>query len=596
MHQEGLDEAQGPPPPGGHRRRRTEPASTPPVPAGRPAAACRRSVRPPADAVRARARRRRARPPQDQVRRAGLREDRGEGGASASSGASSSAVTCTAPICSSAITPSSMRSGRRPTGSSESRARTCRVGGRHEFVGWYNGHPDHPDREFDLNCERVVVVGNGNVAIDCARMLALSAEELRGPTRPTTRSRRFAPSRQGDRDPRPPRAGAGGVHQPRAAGAGRARARRRDRRPRGPGARRGSQAWLDSDEADKTSRENVRILREYAPREPAGKPKRIVLRFLTSPVELQGEERVERIVVERNRLEPRDDGRWRAADRRSRDARLRPRAALDRLQGHRDSGGALRRAPRHDPERRRAFIDGEHHVTGEYVTGWIRRGPSGVIGTNKKDGQEAASSLLEDAAAGLLNEPGNDGDIARLLAERGVEPVSWEGWERIDAHERAAGEPTGRPRVELRRVGRSARGRQGLRLTGGSGAAARGPQGRGGRLELVVAVEEPRSHGDGGRAGRPRASASAVQAGAQVVLDRLVAECGVSSSPGRPTHRAMAAGSAASSRPAPALNARRKAARANASPAPSRSAHTAARIGASVCGGHGSGQLTGPRP
>ena len=74
-------------------------------------------------------------------------------------------------------------------------------------------------------------------------------------------------------------------------------------------------------------------------------------------------------------------------------------------------------------------------MTGEYVTGWIRRGPSGVIGTNKKDGQEAASSLLEDAEAGLLNEPVTDGDIADLLAERGIEPISWEGWERIDTHE-----------------------------------------------------------------------------------------------------------------------------------------------------------------
>ena len=108
------------------------------------------------------------------------------------------------------------------------------------------------------------------------------------------------------------------------------------------------------------------------------------------------------------------------------------------------------------------MIDGEHHVTGEYVTGWIRRGPSGVIGTNKKDGQEAASSLLEDAEAGLLNEPPNDGDIADLLAERGVEPVGWEGWERIDAHEQALGAGT-RPRVKLTRyelLHGAARGKQ----------------------------------------------------------------------------------------------------------------------------------------
>jgi ferredoxin--NADP+ reductase len=73
-----------------------------------------------------------------------------------------------------------------------------------------------------------------------------------------------------------------------------------------------------------------------------------------------------------------------------------------------------------------------------------------VIGTNKKDGQEAASSLLADAGAGLLNQPVDDGDIALLLAERGVEPISWEGWERIDAHEQDLGAGL-RPRVKLTR-------------------------------------------------------------------------------------------------------------------------------------------------
>jgi ferredoxin--NADP+ reductase len=212
-----------------------------------------------------------------------------------------------------------------------------------------------------------------------------------------------------------------------------------------------SQAWLDSDQADKTSRENVRILREYAAREPAGKPKRIVLRFLTSPVELQGDERVERIVVERNRLEPRDDGSLAArgtGERETLDCGL-----VLRSIGYKGIG-----IPEVPFDERRGTIpnvagrvvDGEHHVTGEYVTGWIRRGPSGVIGTNKKDGQEAASSLLEDAEAGLLNQPDSDGDIVDLLVERGVEPISWEGWERIDAHEQNLGGGT-RPRVKLTR-------------------------------------------------------------------------------------------------------------------------------------------------
>ena len=198
-----------------------------------------------------------------------------------------------------------------------------------------------------------------------------------------------------------------------------------------------SQAWLDSDEADKTSRENVRILREYAAREPAGKPKRIVLRFLTSPVELQGDERVERIVVERNRLEPRDDGSLAARPTGERET-LECGLVLRSI-GYK--GIAIPEVPFDErrgtiPNVAGRVVDGEHHVTGEYVTGWIRRGPSGVIGTNKKDGQEAASSLLEDAEAGLLNEPVSDGDIADLLAERGIEPISWAGMG-ADRHARA---------------------------------------------------------------------------------------------------------------------------------------------------------------
>jgi ferredoxin--NADP+ reductase len=74
-----------------------------------------------------------------------------------------------------------------------------------------------------------------------------------------------------------------------------------------------------------------------------------------------------------------------------------------------------------------------------------------VIGTNKKDGQEAAGSVLADAEAGMLNAPPNDEDIAELLAERGVEPVDWDGWKRIDEHEVQAGTDSGRPRVKLSR-------------------------------------------------------------------------------------------------------------------------------------------------
>jgi ferredoxin/flavodoxin---NADP+ reductase len=320
------------------------------------------------------------------------------------------------------------------------------------FVGWYNGHPDYSDYVFDLDCERVVVVGNGNVAIDCARMLALSAEELRrtdtadhaidvlasDAVKEVVILGRRGPAQAAFTNPELLELGelelADVIVDPADVGLDEA-----------------SQAWLDSDEADKTSRENVRILREYAQREPAGKPKRIVLRFLTSPVELQGDGRVERIVVERNQLEPRDDGSLAARPTGERET-LECGLVLRSI-GY--MGMPIPEVPFDDrrgtiPNVAGRVVDGEHHVTGEYVTGWIRRGPSGVIGTNKKDGQEAANSLLADAEAGLLNEPTSDGDIAQLLDERGVEAVTWKGWERIDTHEQDLGAGI-RPRVKLTR-------------------------------------------------------------------------------------------------------------------------------------------------
>ena len=85
---------------------------------------------------------------------------------------------------------------------------------------------------------------------------------------------------------------------------------------------------------------------------------------------------------------------------------------------------------------------------GVYCAGWIKRGPTGVIGTNKKDATETVELLLEDARAARLPEP-SAASIDDLLAERGVEVVTYEGWERIDAVERSRGEEQGRPRVKL---------------------------------------------------------------------------------------------------------------------------------------------------
>ena len=97
----------------------------------------------------------------------------------------------------------------------------------------------------------------------------------------------------------------------------------------------------------------------------------------------------------------------------------------------------------------------QHAIPGEYVVGWIKRGPSGVIGTNKRDAQETVDHVLEDLDEGRLPEPGEErpGRVSRRwVGERQPDFVSYSGWELIDAAEKAAGEPQGRPRVKFTRV------------------------------------------------------------------------------------------------------------------------------------------------
>jgi ferredoxin--NADP+ reductase len=312
------------------------------------------------------------------------------------------------------------------------------------FVAWYNGHPDFEELEFDLSCERVVVVGNGNVALDIARMLALTRDELAATdvADPAIDAIASSPIREiivlGRRGPvqaswTPVELGELGeltgadvvVHP----------------------------AELELDPASEeelaaapgTVRRNVDLLRGYAAREPEGKPRTIELRFLTSPVQILGRERVEAIEVVRNELVG---------------GRAVPTGERETIQ----CGAVFRSIGYHGvplpgvPFEERAgtmpndcgrVLDaGGSPLPGVYCAGWIKRGPTGVIGTNKKDAMETVALLLEDAAAGLLSEPG-DGKLEELLAERGVEPVLYSGWEAIDLAERSAGEGYGRPRVKL---------------------------------------------------------------------------------------------------------------------------------------------------
>jgi ferredoxin--NADP+ reductase len=198
------------------------------------------------------------------------------------------------------------------------------------------------------------------------------------------------------------------------------------------------------------SRRNFELLSAYAARAPRAHLRRLILRFYTSPVALIGEQRVEAVEVVRNHLVAGEDGVLRAEPTGERE--LIPCGLVLRSVGYRGVG--IEGVP--FDERRgvianragRVVGDDGEPVTGLYCAGWIKRGPSGVIGTNKKDAAETVEALRQDAADGLLVRRRDD-DISELLAERNTEVVAYSGWEAIDAHERALGEPHGRPRIKL---------------------------------------------------------------------------------------------------------------------------------------------------
>jgi len=320
-----------------------------------------------------------------------------------------------------------------------------------EFVAWYNGHPDFQELEFDLSRERAVVIGNGNVALDVARMLALTGEELASTdtTEPAIEAILGAGIREilvvGRRGPvqaawTPVELGELGD----LAGADVAVD------PADLELDPASAAELEA--AAQTVKRNVDILRDYAGRSSSGRPRTIRLRFRSSPVAIVGEERVEGIELVANELVAGADGRISAVA--TGETELVPCGIVFRSVGYHgvpvpgvpfdERAGTIGNAAG------RVLGDDGAPVPGLYCTGWIKRGPTGVIGTNKKDGTETADSLLEDARAGSLPRRTEAQPLEALLAGRGVAPVLYAGWEAIDAAERAAGEPLGRPRVKLR--------------------------------------------------------------------------------------------------------------------------------------------------
>jgi ferredoxin/flavodoxin---NADP+ reductase len=324
-----------------------------------------------------------------------------------------------------------------------------------EFVAWYNGHPDYRGLEFDLSHERAVVIGNGNVAADVVRVLTRSTAELE-------RTDIADHALEALRDSRVEEVVVLGRRGPAQAAFTSSELRELgyidgvDLRIDHEDAELDplSQEWLD-EEGTFTARKNVELLREFAAR-PASSDarRRIVLRFLRSPLEIRGAGKVDAIDVGRNEIVRADDGT------------LRPRPVDDELETI-ECGLVLRSVgyravPLPDvPFDERSYVlpndrgrvrdqDGTP-LPGVYAVGWIKRGPTGILGTNKRDADETVDRLAEDLASGALKPrrlPARE-EIDALVKGRKPDVVTADGWRAIDARELQLGEDAQRPRVKL---------------------------------------------------------------------------------------------------------------------------------------------------
>jgi len=328
--------------------------------------------------------------------------------------------------------------------------------GASDFVGWYNASPDQRNLTFDFSGDNVVVVGNGNVAMDVARVLMLPPDELsatdigghalralsqnkvrqvtilgrRGPAQAAFTYRELKELADRDDidvvvDP------ADMVLDP--------------------------HSLHDTEQAPDRGRDQVLdLLRELSERPSRGHDRRIVFRFLVSPVEILGKDRVTGVEVVRNELYRGNNGelRARATDERE----VIPADVVFRAIGY--QGVALPGVPFDPitatiPNDRGRVIDpltGQARP-GEYVAGWIKRGPNGIIGTNKPDAQETVEMLVEDVRGQRLRREVLPAPVfERFLAERQGEVVSFDDWKYLDAREVEKGEELGRPRLKFARV------------------------------------------------------------------------------------------------------------------------------------------------
>ncbi|MDX2297797.1 MULTISPECIES: FAD-dependent oxidoreductase [Streptomyces] len=318
--------------------------------------------------------------------------------------------------------------------------------GAADFASWYDGHPDVP-RTWDLSAEKVAVLGVGNVALDVARILAKTAEELLPTEIP-------ANVHEGLKANKAVEIHVFGRRGPAQAKFSPMELRELDHSPTievivNP-------EDIDYDEGSIAERRKnkqtdmvAKTLENWAIRDVGDRPHKLFLHFFESPVEILGENgEVVGLRTERTELDGTGNVKgtgvttdwdvqavYRAVGYLSDEL---PKLPWDTVSGTvPDQGGRV--------------MEGDEHMASTYVTGWIRRGPVGLIGHTKGDANETVANLLEDFAAGRLLTPASpEADaVVAFLEGKGLTYTTWEGWYALDAAEKALGEPQGRERVKI---------------------------------------------------------------------------------------------------------------------------------------------------
>ncbi len=321
-----------------------------------------------------------------------------------------------------------------------------------EFVGWYNGHPDYRDRTFDLSHETAIVIGQGNVAADVSRILAKSVDELKH-----TDISQHALDALADSKIKT-------IYVVGRRGPAQAKFASKELKefleiencrpyidPKELELNETSQQELEMKEG-RGNKKNVEIFQKFAESEDTGKPRTCISTFLKSPVRLEGEGRLEKAVFEINELsgEPFNQSAKGTGETMEIECGI-----LFRSIGY--NGVPIPGVPFYDrwgtipnENGRITTEQGGDVVPGLYTAGWIKRGPSGIIGTNRACAVESVDMLLEDVSKLPADKPGREG-LYKILDANSVQYINYDQWMKIDAAEVTAGEPKGKPREKFTR-------------------------------------------------------------------------------------------------------------------------------------------------